>query len=190
MSAPSSGACVRCGAMARTTPHVIRFDTFSQWDGALCPRHYSQIMDFLELALAGWDKMSTGEVVPVVTNLDLPVRKKRGRPRKEPAAATVKEAVPARKEDKTPPEKSPAVVAAPSGVGDVDFGAVREWARANNVDVSKRGRISASVIEQWRAENMGGSVQPVASRSLRSARNKSAASRKMKPSVLFSAAEQ
>lgn len=34
---------------------------------------------------------------------------------------------------------------------DVDPKVVREWARANGVDVPARGRISASVVEQFRA---------------------------------------
>jgi hypothetical protein len=40
---------------------------------------------------------------------------------------------------------------ASSGSGDVDPKQVRAWAEANGVDVSPRGRISASVIEQYRA---------------------------------------
>jgi hypothetical protein len=40
---------------------------------------------------------------------------------------------------------------ASSGSGDVDPKQVRAWAEANGVEVSTRGRISASVIEQYRA---------------------------------------
>jgi len=37
-----------------------------------------------------------------------------------------------------------------SGSSDVDAKQVRAWAKANGVEVSPRGRISASVIEQYR----------------------------------------
>lgn len=38
-----------------------------------------------------------------------------------------------------------------TSTGDVDPKQVRAWAEANGVEVSPRGRISASVIEQYRA---------------------------------------
>lgn len=41
--------------------------------------------------------------------------------------------------------------AAPAGGGDVDAKAVRAWAEANGVAVSPRGRLSSTVIEQYRA---------------------------------------
>ena len=40
---------------------------------------------------------------------------------------------------------------ASSGSGEVDPKQVRAWAEANGVEVSPRGRIAASVIEQYRA---------------------------------------
>ena len=41
--------------------------------------------------------------------------------------------------------------AKPSGRSDVSPRAVREWAKANKVEVSPRGRIPQSVIDQFRA---------------------------------------
>jgi len=38
-----------------------------------------------------------------------------------------------------------------SGRGDVDVGAVREWARANGHQVADRGRVSATVMAAYRA---------------------------------------
>jgi Lsr2 len=38
-----------------------------------------------------------------------------------------------------------------SGSGSVDLAAVRAWAAENGVQVSDRGRISAAVLEQYRA---------------------------------------
>lgn len=38
-----------------------------------------------------------------------------------------------------------------SSRGDSDAHAMREWARANGYDVSERGRVSATVVEAYRA---------------------------------------
>jgi len=35
--------------------------------------------------------------------------------------------------------------------GNVDLKAVRAWAASNKIDVSSRGRVSASIIEQYKA---------------------------------------
>lgn len=41
----------------------------------------------------------------------------------------------------------------PRGADDVDPKAVRAWAEANGVEVSARGRLSATVVEQYKAAN-------------------------------------
>jgi Lsr2 len=38
-----------------------------------------------------------------------------------------------------------------NGAGKADLKAVRAWAASNNVELSKRGRIPQSVLEQYRA---------------------------------------
>ncbi len=185
MSPSKTDLCVRCGASARTTPHVVGFDDFVQWSGSLCPRHYSQIIDFLELALSDW-KRSTGSgelVVPVVTDLDLPV-KKRGRPRKVPALV----AAPPVKRGPGRPRREPELVVPKSRPSKVDLGEVRRWAVDNNVEVSKRGRVSADVIAAFLDAKKGDQVQPIGSRSMKSARNKGGNKMSPKTSGLFSAA--
>lgn len=49
-----------------------------------------------------------------------------------------------RKPGATPSRKS----RAPSGE---DFAAIRDWAKANGVEVSERGRVARAVIEQYKA---------------------------------------
>ncbi len=47
----------------------------------------------------------------------------------------------------------PRVASSGLSVGDYDPKEVRAWAQANNVEVSPRGRVSAKVVEQFRAAN-------------------------------------
>lgn len=51
--------------------------------------------------------------------------------------------------------RSPRTAAAPKqrSSSDVDPKAVRSWAKANGVEVNARGRLSATVLEQYKAAN-------------------------------------
>lgn len=51
--------------------------------------------------------------------------------------------------------RAPRAAAAPKqrSAGDIDPKAVRAWAEANGVEVNARGRLSATVIEQYKAAN-------------------------------------
>lgn len=50
-----------------------------------------------------------------------------------------------------PPPRSDATRAASNGVGGEDRRAIREWARAKNINVSARGRIPQSIVDRYRA---------------------------------------
>lgn len=178
-------SCLRCGATARVSNYQISFIPVAVWDADLCPRHFTQILDFLQVATANWTpggepKEKHSPPVPVVTDLDA-VPKRRGRPKgsknksKAPKPEVINEAV----VDTTPS-------------GGIDLAEVRAWARANDVPVSQRGRVAAGVIDAYAAATGGtpggGEKTSLDKTELPEPADDAPRRRKKKASVLFSSA--
>ena len=171
--------CDSCGREERTFPVTFPLNRENIWRGHLCEHDLTEIVASLGAALGSPEPKkapkrkgrqtsasSAAETPrsPFVGTPDPTDTEKLGAPQKSPLADTepetenkaedsAKRRAEARKRvvERSVGAQKDAEVRSNKSNSEIDFAAVRAWAKSNNIPVSKRGRISADVIAQWQA---------------------------------------